>query len=451
MMKHEMNQSPNMGIQQTSPTPQVAEAAQLTATEAAASIARKKLSASDLAEACIARTLLRDEEVRAWTVFYPPMVREQAAARDAEPVRGVLHGVPVGIKDILFTEDLPTTYNSVHFASHYPKMDAAVVSLLRAAGAVIFGKNDTVEFAVNGRRARTRNPHDLARTPGGSSSGSAAAVADFQVPVSIGTQTGGSVIRPASYCGVYAMKPTWNVVSTEGMKACAPSIDTLGWYGRSAADISLLCDVFAIPGDEREPLQAFDGARIAICHSPVWDQAQTETRNAISRCMELLKTAGVEVDILQLPEIFDGITGAHKVVMQSEMRSTFLPQFLDLGEALYPELVATLRNASGYTSADLRQAYDLAAECRARFDVLAAPYDAVITPSTTGEAPFGPDNTGAATFNRIWTLLHTPCVNVPGFNGPNGMPVGLTVTGPRFTDRRVVAAAALLGELIAAS
>lgn len=449
MMKLEMNQSPNMIMQQTSPAPEMAGAAQLTATEAAASIVRGSLSASGLAEACIARTLIRDEEVRAWTAFDPLMVRAQAAARDAEPVRGALHGVPVGIKDILFTEDLPTTYNSEHFASHYPKMDASVVSLLRAAGAVIFGKNDTVEFAVNGRRARTRNPHDLSRTPGGSSSGSAAAVADFQVPISIGTQTGGSVIRPASYCGIYAMKPTWNLVSTEGMKACAPSLDTLGWYGRSAADISLLCDVFAIPGDECEPLQVFEGARVAICHSPVWDQAQAETRNAISRCMQLLKAAGVEVDILQLPEVFDGMTGAHKIIMQSEMRSTFLPQFLDLGEALYPELVAIMRNENGYTSADLRQAYDVASECRARFDALAAPYDAVITPSAVGEAPSGPDNTGAATFNRIWTLLHTPCVNVPGFNGPNGMPVGLTVTGPRFADRRVVAAAALLGELIA--
>lgn len=444
-----MSQSAKNQKRHVTVTGQADAAAQLSATEAAARIATGELSATALAESCIARTLARNDDVRAWTVFEPDMVRKQAAARDAEPVRGALHGVPVGIKDILYTSDLPTTYNSPHFASHHPNMDAAVVALLRAAGAVIFGKNDTVEFAVNGRRARTRNPHDLTRTPGGSSSGSAAAVADFQVPLSIGTQTGGSVIRPASYCGVYAMKPTWNAVSAEGMKTCAPSIDTIGWYGRSAADIALLCDVFAIEDDGRTAPEALDGARIAICNSPVWDQAAPETRDAMARCIALLKAAGAKVEFLDLPEQFDGLPAAHKVVMQNEMRSTFLPEFTALGDALYPELVATMRNEAGYSRADLRQAYDLAAECRARFDTLAAPYDAVITPSTSGEAPSGLEDTGAATFNRIWTLLHTPCVNVPGFFGPNGMPVGLTVTGPRFSDRRVVAVAALLGGLSA--
>jgi Asp-tRNA(Asn)/Glu-tRNA(Gln) amidotransferase A subunit family amidase len=422
--------------------------ARLTATEAAARIAAGDLTATSLAEACIARTLTRDAAVRAWTVFEPEMVRRQAAARDAETPRGPLHGVPVGIKDILFTRDLPTTYNSPHFQSHHPNVDAAVVALLRAAGAIVFGKNDTVEFAVNGRRARTRNPHDPGRTPGGSSSGSAAAVADFQVPLSIGTQTGGSVIRPASYCGVYAMKPTWNAVSAEGMKTCAPSIDTIGWYARSAEDIALLCDVFSITSDGRSAPASLDGASIAICRSPVWDKAEPEAREALERCTLLLEAAGARVETLDLPDRFDGLTDAHKVIMQCEMRSTFLPEYAALGDALYAELVATMRNEAGYTSADLRGAYDLAAECRARFDTVAEGYDAVVTPSTAGIAPKGLDDTGAATFNRIWTLLHTPCVNVPGLSGPGGMPVGLTVTGPRFSDRRVVAVAEMLGACI---
>lgn len=429
--------------------PAVPPLARLTATEAAARIAAGDLAAVDLAEACIQRTVDRDDQVHAWTVFRPEMVRAQAAARDAEPPRGPLHGVPVGIKDILFTQNLPTTYNSPHFQSHHPNMDAAVVALLRAAGAVIFGKNDTVEFAVNGRRALTRNPHDLARTPGGSSSGSAAAVADFQVPLSIGTQTGGSVIRPASYCGVYGMKPTWNAVSAEGMKVCAPSIDTLGWYGRSAADIALLCDVFAIADDQPVAPASLSQVRIALCRSPVWDQAEPATRDSLNLCAASLKSHGAEVVVLDLPDRFDGLTAAHKVVMQSEMRSTFLPEFTALGDALYPELVATMRNEASFSRADLRAAYDLASECRARFDELAMCYDAVLTPSVAGEAPVGLENTGAATFNRIWTLLHTPCVNVPAAIGPSGMPVGVTLTGPRFTDRRVVAIAGLLGEALA--
>jgi Asp-tRNA(Asn)/Glu-tRNA(Gln) amidotransferase A subunit family amidase len=426
----------------------VPAAARLTAGEAAERIAAGALTAASLAEACIARTLDRDDAVRAWTVFEPEMVRRQAAERDAQTRRGPLHGVPVGIKDILFTRDLPTTYNSPHFQAHHPDMDAAVVALLRAAGAIVFGKNDTVEFAVNGRRARTRNPHDPGRTPGGSSSGSAAAVADFQVPLSIGTQTGGSVIRPASYCGVYAMKPTWNAVSAEGMKTCAPSIDTIGWYARSADDVALLCDVFGIAGDGRTAPASLDGASIAICRSPVWDKAEAEVRAALDRCALMLRAAGARVETLDLPGRFDGLTDAHKVIMQCEMRTTFLPEFVALGDALYPELVATMRNDAGYSRADLRAAYDLAAECRAGFDGLADGYDAVVTPSTAGIAPLGLEDTGAATFNRIWTLLHTPCVNVPGLSGPGSMPLGLTVTGPRFSDRRVVAMAGLLGACI---
>lgn len=422
--------------------------ARLSATEAAAGISSGALTATDLAEACIARTLDRDASVHAWTTFEPEMVRAQAATRDTEPQLGPLHGVPVGIKDILFTQDLPTTYNSPHFQDHHPNMDAACVAMLKAAGAVIYGKNDTVEFAVNGRRAATRNPHDLARTPGGSSSGSAAAVADYQVPLSIGTQTGGSVIRPASYCGVWGIKPTWNAVSAEGMKICAPSIDTLGWYGRSGADIALLCDVFGIADDEPVAFTALEQVRIAICRSPVFDQAGQPTRDALDLCAQTLRAQGAEVAILDLPEAFDGLTAAHKVVMQSEMRSTFRPEFIALGEALYPELVATIRNDANFTRADLTAAYNLAADCRARFDDLADDFDAVLTPSVAGEAPVGLENTGAATFNRIWTLLHTPCVNVPATTGPSGMPVGVTLTGPRFTDRRVLATAALLGEAL---
>lgn len=433
------------GITETGRVSSVPPAARLTAAEAAARIASGDLTAVSLAEACIERTLARDDDVHAWTVFDPEMVRRQAAARDAELPRGPLHGVPVGIKDVLFTRDLPTTYNSPHFQAHHPDSDAAVVALLRSAGAIIFGKNDTVEFAVNGRRARTRNPLDLSRTPGGSSSGSAAAVADYQVPVSIGTQTGGSVIRPASYCGVYAMKPTWNAVSAEGMKTCAPSIDTIGWYARSAGDLTLLCDVFAVADDGRTAPIALEGASIAICRSPVWDKAEPAARDALDRCADLLRSSGARVETLELPERFDGLTDAHKVVMQCEMRSTFLPEFAALGESLYPELVATMRNEAGYSRADLRAAYDLAAECRARFDELAEGFDAVVTPSTSGIAPKGLEDTGAATFNRIWTLLHTPCVNVPGLLGPDAMPVGLTVTGPRFSDRRLVVMAGLLG------
>jgi len=415
-------------------------------------IARGEITSRALVDACLERWRARDAVVRAWTFLDPELALAQADAADAAPAeaRGPLHGVPVGIKDILYTRDMPTSFNSPHFQNHFPKIDAASVAVLRQAGAIILGKNDTVEFAVNGRRAATTNPHDAARTPGGSSSGSAAAVADGQVLLSLGTQTGGSVIRPASYCGVWGFKPTWNAVSHEGFKVCAASFDTLGWYGRTAGDLELLAEVFGIRDDAVPAFASLDGMRFGLCRSPVWHQAEESAREALSTTAEMLRNAGAEVVEVDLPATFDGLTNAHKVIMQSEMRSAFLPEHRLIGKDLYPELVGILANEARQTRADLLAAQDLAASCRAEFDAIAAEYDAILTPSTAGVAPLGPENTGAATFNRIWTLLHTPCVNVPGLTGPEGLPIGVTLTGPRFRDRQILAASALLGREVTA-
>lgn len=422
------------------------------AAEAAAAIRAGALTSRALVQSCLDRIAERDAAVRAWTFLDPHLARAQADAADAAPPagRGPLHGVPVGVKDIIYTSDMPTGFNSPHFQGHHPNIDAAAVAVLREAGAVILGKNDTVEFAVNGRRAATRNPHDATRTPGGSSSGSAAAVADGQVPLSLGTQTGGSVIRPASYCGVWAIKPTWNAVSAEGFKVCAASFDTLGWFGRSAEDLDLLADVYGVADDRPPALRTLDGARFAFCPTPVWHLAGDAARTAIDTAIARLRAAGAVVEVLDLPPEFDGLTPAHRIIMQAEMRVSFLPDWRRIGEGLYPELVGILRNVAGDSRADLIAALDLAAACRARFDALAAPYDAVLTPSTAGTAPFGPEDTGAATFNRIWTLLHMPCVNLPGLTAADGLPIGVTLTGPRFSDRRVLRAAALLGAALAA-
>ncbi|MGZ9810232.1 amidase [Pseudoroseicyclus sp. H15] len=414
----------------------------LTARDALAEMRAGALSASTLMADCLARWRERDSAVRAWTY----LDAEAAMARAEAAGQGPLAGLPIGVKDIIYTKDMPTSFNSPHFEGHFPNIDAASVAILRQAGAVMMGKCDTVEFAVNGRRAATTNPHDPARTPGGSSSGSAAAVADGQVPVALGTQTGGSVIRPASYCGVYAIKPTWNAVSAEGFKVCAASFDTLGWYARSADDLDLIAEVLGI---EAVPAPAtLQGARIALCKTPVWDKALPETREAIAAAARALEGAGAEVTELELPEAFGGLTEAHRVIMQAEMRSSFLVDWRQLGDALYPELVSILRNERGDSRADLLAALDLAAACRAEFDRLAAPFDAVLTPSAPGEAPLGPQDTGAAIFNRIWTLLHMPTVNVPGLTGPNGLPVGVTLAGPRYSDRRLIALAGQLGALL---
>ncbi len=443
-----MTAAPALSPAQPASTRAAGDAAWLTASAAAVAMEEGELTSRALVEACLDRWRVRDAEVRAWTFLDPDLALAQADAADAAERRSPLHGIPVGIKDIIYTKDMPTSFNSPHFQGYHPNIDATAVALLRNAGAVIMGKNDTVEFAVNGRRAATRNPHDPTRTPGGSSSGSAAAVADGQVPLALGTQTGGSVIRPASYCGVYAIKPTWNAVSHEGFKVCAASMDTLGWYARSAADLDLVAELFDIRDDVAPAFASLDGMRFALARTPVWPLAEQATREAMERCVGLLKAAGAEVVELEMDGEFEGLTAAHKVFMQSEMRSAFLAEKRLIGDALYPELVGILANTDRQTRADLVRAQDLAARCRARFDEMAAPFDAVLTPSAAGEAPVGPDNTGATTFNRIWTLMHMPCVNVPGPTGPGGLPVGVTLTGPRYSDRRLIAAAGLLGEIL---
>ena len=401
----------------------------------------------DLALACLARIEEQDGAVRAWSHIDPALVLSQVAELEKQPRRSPLHGIPIGIKDVILTKDMPTQYNSELYDGSFPKVDAACVSILRAAGAVILGKTDTVEFASIGRKALTRNPYDLARTPGGSSSGSAAAVADFHVPLALGTQTGGSMIRPASYCGVFAMKPTWGLVSAEGAKSFAPTLDTIGWFTRSAADLRLLFDLFDPDGPAEDAPLSLAGARIAICRSPFWGQAEDATREAMAVAEAALRAAGAVVSDLELPEKFDGLAAAQLVVMEGEGRRSFLSEYRMHEDRLHANLRAYVLNPKGVGLDDLKDAYDLAARCRVAFDRIAGDYDAVLTPSTVGAAPLGLAETGAMTFNAMWTLLHVPCVNWPVFRTAEGLPVGLTLTGPRFADRQVLAAAAAVEAL----
>ncbi|MDR3511525.1 MAG: amidase [Caulobacteraceae bacterium] len=421
-----------------------ADLAELTAAEAVTRIRSGELSAERLARACLDRLAARDGEVRAWTFVDPDLVLAQARELDRAGPGGPLHGLPVGIKDVIQTEDMPTRHNSPLYRTARPTIDAACVSLLRSAGAVIFGKTDTVEFAASGRRALTRNPRDLERTPGGSSSGSAAAVADFHVPVTLGTQTGGSVIRPASFCGVWAIKPTWGVVSREGAKFNAVTLDTIGWFARSAADLGLIYDAYDPEPGAAGPL-ALNGARVAVCRTPVWDRAAPETRQALEAGAEALRRAGAEVVELDLPPEFDALAEMQLLIMRAEARIAFLADDRAHPGELEASLKAQVDNAFGYDRAGLLRAYDTAARCRPAFDALAGGFDAILAPSAVGEAPEGLGDVGDLVFNGLWTLLHVPTVNVPAFKGPNGLPVGLTVTGPRFSDRKVIAAAEAFG------
>ncbi len=412
------------------------------ASEIAARIRDGRTTAEAVAAACLARIAERDAAVRAWAFVDPAHVLAQARALDAGPIRGPLHGVPIGVKDMIDTADMPTQHNSPLFAGHRPSLDAAAVATLRAAGALILGKTDTTEFAAAGRWAATRHPLDPRHSPGGSSAGSAAAVADWQVPVALGTQTAGSTMRPASFCGVFAFKPTWGAVSREGLKLYAASLDTLTWFARSMADLELLCDVFAIADDAPPVAVATEGARIALCPSPAWSFAQEATVAAMEVAAARLREAGAVVSTLDLPDSFADLGFAvHQAVMFSEGRAAFLNLARTQPGLLHDDFHARVENRTGISRARLLEAYDHAAACRPAFDAIARGYDAVLTPSARGEAPLLEAGPGDAVFNRMWTLLHVPCVNIPVGQGPGGLPVGVTLVGPRFSDRQLLTTA----------
>jgi Asp-tRNA(Asn)/Glu-tRNA(Gln) amidotransferase A subunit family amidase len=426
------------------------DAATLSVSEAARLIRERSLSVEALARACLARIAARDPLVKAWSFLDPDLVIRQARELDKLPPRGPLHGIPIGVKDVIDTADMPTEHNSPLFTGHRPSLDAGAVATLRAAGALILGKTDTTEFAAAGRPAATRNPHDVRRTPGGSSSGSAAAVADFQVPLSLGTQTGGSTIRPASFCGIFGLKPSWGVVSREGIKVYSLTLDTISWYARAIDDLDLVCDVFDVHDDAAQHPVALAGARIALCRSPAWPSAEPATRHALEAAAEALRAAGAVVTELTLPPMFDGLGEMQRIIMHAEGRAAFLSLARTSPRLLHDDFHSRVENRDGTTRADLAAAYDHAALCRTAFDGIAGQYDAVLTPSAIGEAPIG-THPGDAVFNRMWTLLHVPCINIPGFHGPNGMPVGVTLTGPRYTDRHLLSVARAVAPCVAAA
>jgi amidase len=423
---------------------------QLTASQALARMKAGTLSVEELALSCLARIAARDEIVHGWSFLDRELVIANARALDRKGLSGPLHGVPIAVKDVMLTADMPTQYNSPIYVGNFPTMDASCVKTLRAAGALILGKTDTTEFAATMRGGRARNPFDPARTPGGSSSGSAAVVADCQAMIGLGTQTVGSTIRPASFCGIYALKPTWGAINREGLKMLAISLDTLGLFARSAEDLDLLADVFDL--EDHTPPKAFTlkGARIAAYPSPVWDKAEAGARAAFDRGIALLEAAGAEVTTLTLSSAFATLHDHQAALAAAESRVTFLSEYRADGDVLHDDFKAMVENRNGVTKAALLEAYDVAASCRAEFDAASASYDAVLTPSAVGEAPVG-TVTGDASFNLMWTLLHAPVINVPGFTGPAGLPIGLSLVSGRYTDRALLNVAKSVGPLFAIS
>jgi Asp-tRNA(Asn)/Glu-tRNA(Gln) amidotransferase A subunit family amidase len=420
----------------------------LTAAEAAAQMRERKLTSEALIRSCLERIETRDPSVKAWLYIDKAQAIAVARELDKRPPMGPLHGLPVGVKDMIDTADMPTTYNSPVFQNHRPARDAACVAVARLSGAVILGKTDTVEFAAAGRRAATRNPKNFAHTPGGSSSGSGAAVGDRQVQLAFGTQTGGSHIRPASFNGIYALKPTWGAVSREGAKQYSNMLDTIGWYGRSVDDLALVASAFRLHGVGETAVPEASALRVACCRTPFWEKIEPAGEKAFEVACDRLSKAGVELIELTLPKPFGGMFEAQNTIMMGEGRASFLDVALEFGERLHQDFHDRVNNKLEITPAAMVAAYDLAAACRRDFEALYAGFDVVLAPASPGEAPEGIQNTGNHVFNAMWTLLHVPCLGVPCTTGPKGLPVGVQIVAPRHGDARLLAMAAALAPII---
>lgn len=432
---------------------------QLTASEACAQMASGQITSEALVSACLARIAERDEAVAAWTNIDADRALAAARASDALRASGkpvpALSGIPVGIKDIIDTSDFPTELGSPVFAGRQPSADAFIVAELRAAGAIILGKTVTTEFAFFGP-GKTRNPHHPEHTPGGSSSGSAAAVADGQVPLALGTQTAGSTIRPASYCGVIGFKPTFGYASRSGVLAQSAPLDTIGGYARSVEDIALLFDVIGgfdvsdrdmLPGPRpslafalREPQQ--NVPRFAFVKSPAWGNADREMRAAFEAFADSFG-ARAEVVETPLPSDFDGSLRLQEIVQFSDIARNYGPIADANPDRVSAKLKEIIAEGRTFSAADYAAAR---AEREQLYDALRPiliNHDAILTPAAPGPALHGLEATGSPMFNALWTYLGMPCISLPLLE-VRGLPVGVQLTGARGEDAGLLRAAAWL-------
>lgn len=416
---------------------------ELDALQAARRLAQRELTAEALARACLDRIAVREPAVRAFVHLDPDALLAQARALDAGPWRGPLHGLPLGVKDLFDTADAPTAYGSPVYAGHRPRADAAAVALCREAGALIAGKTVSTEFAYF-HPGPTRNPRGLDRgrecTPGGSSSGSAAAVADGMLPLALGTQTAGSVIRPAAYCGVVGYKPTRGAVPRGGVKSLSDTLDTVGAFARNVGDVALLGSVLT-----GQPLPAegwADGApRIGLCLTPDGAQADADVQRAWADAVRTLAPQAARLADHALPAHWPDLVTLQKAVMTWEMARELSHERLHHRAALSERLNALLDEGMALPGAAVAAQRRQVAGLRAEVEAWFGDFDVLLSPSTTGEAPAGLAATGDPLFCRGWTLLGLPCVHLPFATGAHGLPVGLQLVGRAGDDARLLAAA----------
>lgn len=409
----------------------------LTATELARKIDAGAATAEAIVRAHLERVDQRDADVLAWSHLARDAALERARVLDRGPRQGLLHGVPLGVKDIIDTWDQPTTYGSPIYKIHQPLADAATVALARGEGAILLGKTVSTEFA-NRHPGPTRNPHNPKHTPGGSSSGSAAAVADFQVTLATGTQTGGSMIRPAAFCGIVGYKPSYGHFATAGMKANTEWLDTIGAYARSVEDIALFrAALLSVPYTPIAKLGT--PPRIAICFTHHKAELSPEGLSAVQDAARQLARAGAAISEFELPAPVRDMTEGQRIL------SAFDGPRAHADEARrFPDLLSgSLKEDKLEAGAKIDYATWIAARKlgetgRAAVDALFADFDVILTAPAVGEAPLGLGATGKHTFNLLWTYLWMPCITLPFTKGPIGLPVGIQLVGQQHEDARLI-------------
>jgi Asp-tRNA(Asn)/Glu-tRNA(Gln) amidotransferase A subunit family amidase len=424
----------------------------LSASDAARAIRDGAFSAEQLMQACLARVAEVEPQVQAWTFLDREHALAQARARDLDRAEGrptgPLHGIPVGIKDIIDTCDMPTEDGTVLHAGRTPTRDAAVVATLRAAGAVIMGKTVTTECATY-TPGKTRNPHNPEHTPGGSSSGSAAAVAAGMVPLALGSQTNGSVIRPAAFCGVYGFKPTHGLIPRSGVMKLSRALDHVGGFARTIEDLALLAETL-VGWDADDPDTSLRAATpfrqiaaqepplpplFGLIKPPVWDRADADTREAFAEMAAELKDCLVEVE---LPSMTAEALDWHRTIMEAEMAANLDREYEQGRDKLSASLREQLARGRDIRALDYQRALARVPLLNSGFDEMFERCDAFITPAAAGTAPKGLESTGDPAFCTLWTLCGMPALNLPIMQGSNGLPLGVQLVGPRGSDARLL-------------
>lgn len=403
-------------------------------------------TAEAVAQSCLARIAEREPEVQAWIHLDPGQALEQARAADSRRAAGLplgaLHGIPVGIKDIIDTADMPTENGTVLHTGRRPAQDAAIIMRLRNAGAVIVGKTVTTELATYAP-GKTRNPHHREHTPGGSSSGSAAAVAAGMVPLAVGTQTNGSTIRPAAFCSVYGFKPTAGLIPRDGVLRQSPALDQIGVFARTVDDAALLAAQLMEQSLALDVAGATAPPRLAFVKTPRWQACSEDARTAFARLMRRL---GSHVTEVAMPDAAVPAWEWQRTVMEAEIAANFEAEWRDGRDRLSESLRAQIERGRRTSAADYQYSLAQMPAVNALFDEIYAQYDAILTPSVAGTAPRGLESTGDPAFCTLWTFCGMPAINVPLLQGANGLPLGVQLVGPRRGDARVLNAARWLAQ-----